>query len=280
MVKLHISLFLFIILALLVSSCLEFRMSGKEAAKEFEEESIMPEILQDEIDGQTMNYALLDQGHSSMVVFLHGAPGSWSAFVDFLKNDELASKVNLLSIDRPGYGYSNFGDAVVSLEEQAYFIKQVIDNHPSRHIILVGHSLGGPVAARLAMDYPDLVDGMVLVAPSIDPAQEKGEWYRPLGHIWLGKMMLPKSLWVTNEEIYFLKEELELMESQWSNITAKTILIHGDDDDLVPVENAYFAKRKMNPDILKVQTYPEVNHFIPWNQSELIYQALDELLVQ
>ncbi|MEQ9297116.1 MAG: alpha/beta hydrolase [Cyclobacteriaceae bacterium] len=255
-------------------------MSGKEAAKEFEGQVLIPVILKHEIDGQTMNYALLDQGHSSMVVFLHGAPGSWSAFVDYLKNDELASKANLLSIDRPGYGYSNFGDAVVSLEEQAYFIKQVINNHPSEHIILVGHSLGGPVAARLAMDYPDLVDGMVLVAPSIDPAQEKGEWYRPLGHTWLGKLMLPKSLWVTNEEIYFLKEELELMEPEWSNITVRTILIHGEDDDLVPVENAQFARSKMNPDILTVQIFPEVNHFIPWNQPQLIYQAIDELLDQ
>jgi pimeloyl-ACP methyl ester carboxylesterase len=39
--------------------------------------------------------------------------------------------------------------------------------------ILVGHSLGGPVAARLAMDYPDEVGGLILVAPSIDPELEK-----------------------------------------------------------------------------------------------------------
>ncbi|MEM8893620.1 MAG: alpha/beta hydrolase [Bacteroidota bacterium] len=263
----------------LVSSCLEFRMSGKEVEKEFEEESIRPEVVSFEVGNQQMTYALIDQQHQTLIVFIHGAPGSWSAFVDFLKNDDLAAKANLISVDRPGYGYSGFGDPVVSLKQQAYFIEEVIKRHHAENIILIGHSLGGPVAVKLAMDYPELVDGMILVAPSIDPEQEKQEWYRPLGRNWLAKAIIPRSLWVTNEEIYFLKDELELMLADWETIEASTIVIHGEDDNLVPVENAAFAERMMKPEHLTVRTYPQVNHFIPWNQPQLIYEAIDDLLI-
>ncbi len=254
-------------------------MSGKEVEREFEEEQMMPRILSLDVGDQTMNYALIEQDRDVLIVFIHGAPGSWSAFIDYLKNDDLAARANLMSVDRPGYGYSNFGEPVVSLCEQAYFIEEVVKKHSKDQIILVGHSLGGPVAVKLAMDYPELVDGLVLVAPSIDPELEKQEWYRPLGRNWLAKAVIPRSLWVTNEEIYWLKGELEKMLDDWSSIQIPTIVIHGEDDNLVPVENSDFAQRMMSSEHLTVRTYPGVNHFIPWNKPELIYEAIDELLV-
>ncbi|HEY5692223.1 MAG TPA: alpha/beta hydrolase [Cyclobacteriaceae bacterium] len=45
-------------------------------------------------------------------------------------------------------------------------------NKNARPIILIGHSLGGTVIARMTMDSPELVDGVVMVAPSIDPEIE------------------------------------------------------------------------------------------------------------
>src|SRR3546814_16092495 len=46
--------------------------------------------------------------------------------------------------------------------------------------IVVGHSLGGPIAAKLAMDYPDRVRGLLLLAPSVAPALEAPRWYQRL----------------------------------------------------------------------------------------------------
>jgi len=42
-------------------------------------------------------------------------------------------------------------------------------NGVSGNAVLIGHSLGGPVVARMAADYPDFVKGLVLVAPGISP---------------------------------------------------------------------------------------------------------------
>ncbi len=52
-------------------------------------------------------------------------------------------------------------------------MKPILELVVNQKTILVGHSLGGPVIARTAMDYPDLVDGLILVGGSIDPEMEK-----------------------------------------------------------------------------------------------------------
>jgi pimeloyl-ACP methyl ester carboxylesterase len=41
-----------------------------------------------------------------------------------------------------------------------------------KQVILVGHSLGGPLIARMTMDYPELIDGLVFVAGSVAPKLE------------------------------------------------------------------------------------------------------------
>lgn len=75
----------------------------------------------------------------------------------------------------------------------------------------MGRSLGGPVTVRLAMDYPDEVSGLILVAPSIDPDLEKKEWYRPPGNAFPFRQWLPVELDVSNQEIMPLKGELQQM---------------------------------------------------------------------
>ena len=57
-------------------------------------------------------------------------------------------------------------------------VHQVVQQFEHERIMLIGHSLGGPVIARMAMDYPDAYQGLIFVAASIDPEMEKEEWYR------------------------------------------------------------------------------------------------------
>lgn len=260
----------------LTSSCLQFRISTSEVNEYFEKENLKPEIFKIESKDRIVNYALIESGEKPLVVFVHGAPGSLSAFIDFLKNKDLQKSVNMLSIDRPGYGYSDFGKEETSLIEQAYHLADVVGRHKpdNRKIILVGHSLGAPVIARLAMDYPKLADGLIFVGGSIDPEQEKEEWYRPLGSNFIGKFLLPKSFWVTNEEICYLKNELEEMLPLWKNISIPVTMIHGEDDNLVPKENVLFAQKMIQPEYLDIWLEKGVNHFIPWNRPDLINEAI------
>jgi pimeloyl-ACP methyl ester carboxylesterase len=215
-----------------------------------------------------------------LVLFVHGSPGSLSAFIDFLADSILIKKALLISADRPGFGYSNFGNAEPSLKKQGETLKPILEKYKhNRPIVLVGHSLGGPLIARMAVDYPELVDGLIIVAGSIDPELEPNEtWFRaPLSTPFLS-WILPGSLRASNEEIYHLKPELEIMLPLWKKITCPVILIQGMRDVLVLPENASFAERMLVNATLEVIMVEDMNHFVPWSNPELIDAAILKML--
>jgi pimeloyl-ACP methyl ester carboxylesterase len=131
----------------------------------------------------------------------------------------------------------------------------------------------------MAMDFPDLVDGLVLVAPSIDPNLEPNEmWFRaPLATPFLS-WILPRSFRASNEEIYHLKPQLEELKSQWKMISCPVTVVQGGKDSFVPAGNANFAKAELINANVSVVLEPNANHFIPWNRPELIRQAILEFL--
>lgn len=254
-------------------ACMTFRMSAKEIDSYFRERHISGSR---HTTSQNIHYVKAGNPDGALVLFVHGSPGSLSAFIHFLGDSLLNRDLLLISTDRPGFGYSNFGIAQPSLSKQAKSLVPILQAHQhNRPIILVGHSLGGPLVARLAMDYPDLVDGLILVAPSIDPELEPNEtwWRAPFASPFLS-WVLPSSLRASNEEIYQLKPQLDAMVTEWSKITCPVIVIQGDKDSLVPPGNADFAKAKLVNAQVEIIRKPDMNHFVPWTNPELISQAI------
>jgi pimeloyl-ACP methyl ester carboxylesterase len=277
-----ISIVSFAILMVLLHACMTFRMSEKEIAKHFKEKNIGVKQDAIKIDKRTQHFVATGKEDSPTVVFVHGSPGSLSAFIDFLSDSLLLSRAHLITIDRPGFGYSNFGKAEPSLKMQAALLQPLLElRKQHRPIILVGHSLGGPVIARMAMDYPDLVDGLIIVAGSIDPELEPNErWFRvPLATPFFSWLM-PLSFKASNDEILETKKELEFMLPLWKNIKCPVIVLQGAKDKLVPPGNADFAKRMLINAPVTVVLKEDVNHFIPWTHPEMIQQAILKLLDQ
>ncbi|MES2733845.1 MAG: alpha/beta hydrolase [Bacteroidota bacterium] len=266
---------------LLLSRCVMFRISDEKAAKSFENFPIKPSFhyYKCKLEGQhtwKMHYVEIGSDTLPMVVFVHGSPGSWDAFISYFKDSTLLKKARLLSVDRPGYGYSDFGHAETSVKRQAALLAEVLRlNKSSKLPILVGHSLGGPVIARMAMDYPSLVGGLVLVAPSIDPALERKEYYRYALKFSLISLLMPREFDVSNREIQAFKHGLVKMLPYWKNIRVPVTVIQGESDNLVDPRNADFAvKMLINADNLRVIRLPNVNHFIPWSHPQVIQQAI------
>ena len=228
-----------------------------------------------EVEGRKINYVAVGDESLPTVVFFHGAPGSWSAFKDFLADSTLLSSAHLISVDRPGYGYSDFGQSEPSLKRQAQSLKPLLEKYKSTPTHLVGHSLGGPVIAKIAMEYPELVSGLVMVAPSIDPDLEPEEdWFRvPMRSPFLS-WIVPTSFLVTNEEIYFLEDQLRQMLPQWSEIKTSVTVIQGGADQLVDPGNAKFAETALKNANVTMVYKEKMNHFVPWNRPELITEAI------
>ncbi len=267
-----------IVLALFLSGCIEFSKPDKDVIREFKKLAVTPKFGDLLIRGRNIHYAYIDQQKETLIIWVHGSPGSWSAFLDFFKTDSLLKKMDMLSIDRPGFGASDFGKAEPSIEKQANFLYEVTRkfNHPKK--ILVGHSLGAPVIARMAMDFPDAFEGLIFVAPSIDPEMEKKEWYRNAIDTRVGSWITPKDFEVSNDEIMPLRTELEKMVPHWVKIKIPCIVIQGTADTLVPKENAYFADKMIADSLLDVRLLEGADHFIPWSHPEEIVRAIKDLI--
>jgi pimeloyl-ACP methyl ester carboxylesterase len=275
-----IILIVFVAIMTGMHACMTFRMSPKEVDKFFTENNIQGSQHSYKSGFREIHYVEAGDTSKPLVLFVHGSPGSLSAFIHFLKDTTLLHQALLITTDRPGFGYSNFGNGEGSLHKQASVLKPILEKHnANRPIILVGHSLGGPLIARMAMDYPELVDGLIIVAGSIDPELEPDEtWFRaPLATPFLS-WILPRSFRASNEEIYHLKPQLEEMLPLWKNIKCPVIVIQGQKDVLVDPANADFAKKMLVNAPVDFVMVDSMNHFVPWSNPELIHDAVVKML--
>jgi pimeloyl-ACP methyl ester carboxylesterase len=120
--------------------------------------------------GQTLSFDHHGQADARPVVFLHGLSGSRTTYaqvVDHLIAGATATgDVQIFTADLRGHGESSHGtyetyDTAHYASDIIAFIEQVI----GKPVALVGHSLGGLVAAQTATDRPDLVLALLLEDP-------------------------------------------------------------------------------------------------------------------
>ena len=271
------SVVLIIILSQIVSSCITFSMSDREVKKYFEEAIEKPVSAFYEVDGYEMHYKVLESGKEGTIVFVHGTPGSWDAFISYFTDSTLYRQATIVSPDRPGFGKSSYGKPVASLARQAALLKPILEKYPAPRI-LVGHSLGGPIVARVAMDYPELVEGIVMVAPALSPALEPEEdWFRVPMRWPVIEGIFPKIFRISNEELIFLEEELELMLPLWKDIAVPSMVIQGGKDNLVHPGNAAFADSVLVNAPKEIIFLPEDNHFLPWSRVDVIKGAIVQM---
>lgn len=245
----------------------------------FSQDKIENKIYLDsyQVNAATLQYAIAPSDKKKLILFIHGSPGSWDAFSKYLNDIELQNEAILVSVDRYGYGGSMRGLPELSIGNHARYIKPILDKY-NLPTVVVGHSYGGPVALRLAMDYPEKIKHLLLLAPSIDPELEDVRWYNRFANWKWIRFLLPGFLDVSNQEILPLRFELEKSSHLWKNIQSPITLMQGDNDSLVPPGNADYAE-KMYPDKTKLKIIRgDMNHFLIWNQYELVKQEILEIV--
>lgn len=230
-------------------------------------------------DGRSIHYTQVGDTTKPLVVLVHGSPGSSSAYLPFLADTQLTRLAQVIALDRPGNGYSDFGKSEPSLEVQAAALKPILERHRKTKAILLGHSYGGPVVVRAAMDYPELVDGIFILAGSIDPELEPREWWRKHIDSPLLRWLFPASMVVANQEILPLYEELKEMEPLWEKITCPVTVVQGADDTLVPAGNAEYARRMAaNSRRIDIRMIEGGSHFILWTMKDYMIRTLEEMI--
>lgn len=121
------------------------------------------------VEANGVSSRIAEWGSGAPILLIHGASSTVSVFEPTVV-PLLSPSYRLIAYDRPGMGLSkNRPENADSLKVQADVAAGVIEAMQLEKPMVIGHSLGGAVALRLALDHPDKISGLVLMgAPAYD----------------------------------------------------------------------------------------------------------------
>ena len=112
------------------------------------------------INGITINYEL--EGEGKTIVFVHGLSDSlayWKVLSENLKND-----YQTLIYDLRGHGESSDDDRNTTIDLYQEDLYQLLKSLNIENAVFVGLSLGGNVILNLAVNHPEMVNGLVVMS--------------------------------------------------------------------------------------------------------------------
>ena len=121
------------------------------------------QLRQTEIDGQSVNYVDLgEQGEHRPIVFIHGLSGQWQNWLENIPR--FAESRRVVAMDLPGFGLSEEPTEKISIELYGRVVAKLCDRLDLTPAVVVGNSMGGFVAAELAITHPEMVERLMLLA--------------------------------------------------------------------------------------------------------------------
>jgi len=112
------------------------------------------------IDGTRLR--MIDSGRGTPVVFIHGIGASmygWRYQLPVV----VAAGYRAVAFDNRGFGFSDKPAHGYTNAAYAQLVTALLDSLGISSAVLVGHSMGGAIAAEVALRHPDRVRGLVLI---------------------------------------------------------------------------------------------------------------------
>lgn len=217
-----------------------------------------------------------------LLVILHGSPGTANDYKRYFLDPKLHREYCLLIPDRLGFGQSENSKAITTLHSHAMALEEWISawefqTKTRKPLVVMAHSYGGPILLEWMKAQPKRFaeySTAVFMAAPLDPYWEKPAWYNTVADSKFVRWILPKSLQFSNDEMMALPKELERLSEIKDSSLAKVILVHGDEDSLVPFAHIHYLDGRPN-----VTKYPlnGKDHFIPWTEYSYFQKLLLEL---
>ncbi len=208
------------------------------------------------IDNQTVHYEVFGRGRP--VLFLHGWMGSWRYWYPTI--EQVEKKYRAYSFDFWGFGESRRKNTSENIHNYSRQVIRFLDALGIDRVLLVGHSMGGMVALKTALDHPTRIAKVVTVgAPIVGSSLSwflKLTYYQPIadtfaGAPWLRRLLFRHFLGETNDPALheILDDSLKSsaatlqrsvasmlhtdLRPDLSRLTVPALIVHGGRDEIV-----------------------------------------------
>ena len=112
--------------------------------------------------GRMVRYVDIGAGEEPPVVFVHGLGGNWQTWLENLP--AVARTRRAVALDLPGFGESEMPADRISVSGYARIVEELCAELDLGRVAVVGNSMGGFIAAEMAISVPDRADRVLLAA--------------------------------------------------------------------------------------------------------------------
>ena len=241
-------------------------------------------------DGHELYYHHHGDGYP--IVFIHGYLGTSQSHWGLQLHDTRFSRFQLIAPDLRGYGKSSVGKKVEKYRTSDHILdlKELISNtlQLQQKPIFVGYSIGGTLALMYELEFPNSVQGIVLVSPRPFLGEITRSWNFLAKEKRSGenKSLVISLLWRVVKKVQKFKTYLSIkwqyMRSssylqQLETLDIPIIMIHGNHDSVNP-SVAFRVLKKHLPlaRIIELQSDHGIAHEHPELFNELLFDFLEE----
>ena len=236
-------------------------------------------------DGKKLHVDTLGRGTN--IVLLHGWGGSAESMRPLATR--LAKNFRSTILDLPGFGESDPPEPTWGIAEYSRLIAKYIKRNYDNPIVLFGHSFGGTIGIHIAASNPELINKLILCAPSYKrpPHTTKSNrqkilkamalhlpnlarFYYKLRHPSSDAYKFPK-LQSNYETI--LKQDLS---DTTENIIAPTLILWGTADKDAPFENAQYLETTISKS--RLAPFHGKTHGLPLSDPDQLYWIIKEFV--
>jgi len=224
------------------------------------------------VNGRLINYYIAGQGDP--LVIIHGGLGDARTWLNNIAI--LAERYQVYAPDLPGFGHSQTLDSTHDIPRLAAFVDAFTVSLDLHRFYLMGHSIGGGVALDYALHFPHKVIKLVLI-DSLCLGEKIALWVRITsvlartigdqvnavlrGTHWLIKKLawpldpvlpLNQTCIDLGGNITIFKAQTLVLKNKLADLLMPTLVVWGDKDNIVPVEQAYRASEVIPHCSLKI----------------------------
>lgn len=246
------------------------------------------------IDNQVVHYEVFGRGRP--VLFLHGWLGSWRYW--FPTMEVVAEHFRTYSFDFWGFGDSRRKQTQESIQAYSDQVIRFLDELGIDRVQLVGHSMGGMVALKTAINHPDRITRVATVGAPIDgdslswllkltdrpifaDAFARLPWLRRyLFRFFLGETADPAVHEVIDDSVKSSANTLRhAVSSMWrtdlrpelERLRVPALIVHGGRDDIVRPNQADLFDKVAAAEVVML---PRSRHFPFLDEAELFNEVL------